>query len=369
MYNIMRTDFSTIVLRTVFFLTLSFVSVSQIYSQETEFIKPKNVILFIGDGMGHAQVQSALLAAEEPLHMQRSTNAAMVTTHSFDDLVTDSGAGGTAIATGQKTRNGMIGMNPDSIPIPSILDIFANEGRSTGLVVSCAVTHATPASFVAKAVSRHLYEDIAADFLTSKIDVAIGGGITHFNKRKDGRTLTDEMQAKGFSYLNELPETGKGFDKLLVLTDSVHPESVLNGRGNLLPNGTRIALEALSQNEKGFFLMVEGSQIDWGGHANDSAYVVSEMFDFDLAIKEAFDFADTHPETLVLITADHETGGLTIIHPSKNEPVAFNFSTKSHSGVGVPLFAYGAAAQKFGGIMDNTDIVPLILEVVGFKKQ
>ncbi len=361
----MRTNIFILSIGLFFVLFSSSCTEKQATSRQPEVLRPKNIILFIGDGMGHAQIQSALLATDTPLDMQRATHAAMVTTHSFDDLVTDSGAGGTAIATGHKTRNGMIGMDPDSIAIPSILDIFAANGRSTGVVVSCAVTHATPASFIAKAVSRHHYEDIAAGFLSSKVDVVIGGGISHFNKRKDGQTLTDSLEQKGFSYLNELPESGSDYQKLLVLTDSVHPPSMLDGRGDLLPNGVKIALESLSQNDQGFFLMVEGSQIDWGGHANDSAFLVTEMFDFDRAVKIAYDYADEHPETLVLITADHETGGLTIIHPTKHDPIVFHFSTKSHSGVAVPLLAYGAGAENFGGIIDNTDIVPIILELTG----
>lgn len=336
--------------------------------EHTHSVQPKNVILLIGDGMGHTQVQAAMLTSEKPLAMLRATHAGVITTHSYSDLITDSGAGGTAIATGKKTRNGMIGMTPDSLEVSSMLDVFAQNGRSTGVVVSCAVTHATPASFIAKEVSRNSYENIAADFLNSDVQVVIGGGIKHFDVRKDGQKLTDIFVERGFSYFNELPESGAAFEKLMVLTDSVHPESILNGRGDLLPRGTAIALEALSKNEQGFFLMVEGSQIDWAGHANDSAYLVTEMFDFDEAVKTAFDFADQHPETLVIVTADHETGGLTLIREAKGTPLKLHFSSGDHSAVMVPVFAYGAGDEKFGGAYDNTDLITKILELTGLPK-
>lgn len=336
--------------------------------EQTHSVQPKNIILLIGDGMGHTQVQAAMLATEKPLSMLRATHAGVMTTHSYDDLITDSGAGGTAIATGKKTRNGMIGMSPDSLEIPSMLDVFAQNGRATGVVVSCAVTHATPASFIAKEASRNSYENIAADFLNSGVQVVIGGGIKHFDVRKDGQQLTDIFIQRGFSYFNELPESGSAYEKLLVLTDSVHPQSILNGRGDLLPKGTKLALETLSKSEQGFFLMVEGSQIDWAGHANDSAYLVTEMFDFDAAVKIAFDFADQHPETLVIVTADHETGGLTLIKESKEMPIKLHFSSNDHSAVMVPVFAYGAGAEKFAGAYDNTNLITKILELAGFPK-
>ena len=180
--------------------------------------------------------------------------------------------------------------------------------------------------------------------------------------------LTDSLVKKGFNYFNELPENGSQYEKLLVLTDSVHPASIRDGRGNQLPKSTRIAIESLSQNDKGFFLMVEGSQIDWGGHGNDSTFLVTEMLDFNEAIKVAFDFADENPETLVVVTADHETGGLTIIENKKANSVRFNFSTKSHSGVMVPVFAYGAGAEKFSGLYENTEIIHKILDLTGLDE-
>ncbi|MDP2236495.1 MAG: alkaline phosphatase [Bacteroidales bacterium] len=329
--------------------------------------KPINIILMIGDGMGFAQVHAATLSSGEPLTMLNAQYTGSITTHSYDNLITDSGAGGTALATGKKTNNGMIGMTPDSVAVPSMLDIFAENGKSTGIVVSCGVTHATPASFIAKNVKRSNYEAIALDFLNSPVDVVIGGGIRHFNQRKDGRMLTAEMEEKGFTYLNKLPENASAFNKLLVLTDSVHPVSVLEGRGNLLPEGTKLALQSLSKSKNGFFLMVEGSQIDWAGHGNDSAFLVNEMFDFDKAVTEAFKFADTNPGTLVIVTADHETGGLTLIHGENKNSIKFAFSSSDHSGIMVPVYAYGTGAKQFVGSYDNTDLFDRIMKVAGIQ--
>jgi len=347
-------------------------SLSFVYSQHIEKIDinaehPKNIILLIGDGMGYAQIEAAQLKANETLNMLKASYSGSTSTHSYNNLITDSGAAGTAIATGKKTRNGMIGMTPDSIATPSMLEIFGHTGKSTGIVVSCAITHATPAAFVAKNVSRNNQEQIAEDFLKAPIHVIIGGGLKYFNKRSDKKTLTDAFQEKGFQYFNKLPKSANSFEKLLVLTDSIHPKSVLEGRGDLLPEGTRLALESLNNNPNGFFLMVEGSQIDWAGHANDSTFLTAEMFDFDKAVGIAMQFADKNPGTLVIITADHETGGLTLPHGNERGKVKFAFSTTDHTGVFIPALAYGLGADKFSGFYDNVDLFRKIMEVSGVR--
>jgi alkaline phosphatase len=330
---------------------------------------PQNIILMIGDGMGFAQVQAIQLATGVDARMLSASVHGAITTHSYDALITDSGAGGTAIATGHKTRNGMIGMTPDSVATLSMLEIFAKAGKSTGIVVSCAVTHATPASFIAKNIRRSNYEAIALDFLESPVDVVIGGGISNFRKRKDGRDLIQEMTSRGFTYAEKLPETAPRVSKWMVLTDSIHPHKVQHGRTELLPLGTRLAMEVLSANPNGFFLMVEGSQIDWAGHANDSAYLVNEMIDFDRAVAEAFSFADANPGTLVIVTADHETGGLTFPHlQDGSSQVRFAYSTGDHTGAMVPVYAYGTGAKKFAGFYDNTDLFSKLLRLTGISK-
>lgn len=324
--------------------------------------KPKNIILMIGDGMGNSQVSAALFTLDSPTAFERFPYSGMVKTHSKSNKITDSAAGGTAIATGHKTNNGMIGMDSDSIPVTSMLEFFSEKGMKTGIVVTTYITHATPASFVAKNINRNNYEEIALDFAQCDVNILIGGGRKHFNKRKDKRNIIDEMTEDGWHYYDTLDKI-EHLDKILVLADDGHMNTYPQ-RGEFLPDATSIALEKL-KNENGFFLMVEGSQIDFAGHNNDSLYLVNELRDFNNTINVVMDFAEKNPNTLVLVTADHETGGLTFIDPrGRYTETYYCFSTGSHSPSLVPIFSYGPGAENFSGIMDNTEIIKRIMEVV-----
>lgn len=325
--------------------------------------KPQNVILMIGDGMSTPQIYAAILASDSPTSFEKFPITGLVKTNSQSHKITDSAAGGTAIATGHKTKNGMIGMNADSIAMPSMLEIFSDKGMKTGLVATSYITHATPASFVAKNINRNNYEEIALDFAQcDKVDLLIGGGRKHFTNRKDGRNLIDEMTNNGWYYYDTLYKNIEHKEKLIILAAEKHLPTY-NERGSFLPDATSLALKNLN-NENGFFLMVEGSQIDFAGHDKDSTYLVNEMLDFNNTINNVLDFADKNPNTLVIVTADHETGGLTIIDPneaySRND---FHFSTGSHSPLLVPIFAIGPGSQNFTGIMDNTDIIKKIMKL------
>ncbi len=337
----------------------------------------KNVIYLIGDGMGLSQVTAAMLANGSPLSLQRAQYTGLQTTRSASSEVTDSAAGGTALATGEKTNNGVIGMDTLGRPLVSILKRSATSGRATGVVVTCSVTHATPASFVACNEARSNEEAIAEDYLTTRPDVFIGGGIRFFEKRADGRNLSEEMRAQGYSMLYSLDEL-KALEKgpVGVLLADNGQLTKKEGRGDELPRSTAEALRLLSAGSpEGFFLMVEGSFIDYGCHANDSAWSVQETLDFDRAVGLAMDFADTHPGTLVVVTADHETGGMTL--PSNQERIVNGvalpgdgnhatvaFSTKGHTGSMVPVYAYGTGACRFTGMMDNTDVPKRIAELM-----
>lgn len=320
----------------------------------------QNVILMIGDGMSIPQIYAAMLTIDDTTAFERFPVTGLATTNSKSHKITDSAAGGTAIATGYKTNNGMIGMSHDSIPVPSMLEILSDKGMKTGIVVTSYIAHATPAAFVAKNVDRNNYEEIADDFAQCDVNILIGGGRKHFNQRKDNRNVIDEMSKDGWHYFDTLSKIEQ-LDKILILADDGHLPPYPQ-RGNFLPDATSLALEKL-KNENGFFLMVEGSQIDFAGHYNDSTYLVNEMYDFNNTINIVLDFAKNNPNTLVVVTADHETGGLSMIDPnesySKND---FHFSTGSHSPLLVPVFAYGPGAESFTGIMDNTDIIDKILK-------
>ena len=327
------------------------------FPQKFKSNNPTNIILMIGDGMGVSQVFAGLTANRGNLFLENFRHIGFSTTQSADNYITDSAAGGTAISSGVKTYNGAIGLNPDKQPVKTILEEAEEKGLATGLVSTSAITHATPASFIAHEVNRNMYEEIAADFLDTDFEVIIGGGKEHFSRRKDGRNLLRELEEKGYQVESELEEIeGITEGKLVALTAEVHNGRIAE-RKNMLPVATKTAVDILDNNKKGFFLMVEGSQIDWGGHANSTIYVVEDMLDFDQAVGKALEFAASNKETLVIVTSDHETGGMAVTGGDMQKGmVKGEFTSGGHTGVMVPVFAYGPGAGEFTGIMDNTDI-------------
>jgi alkaline phosphatase len=329
----------------------------------------KNVILMIGDGMGLADVSAAITVAGMPINIERCTATGLQKTNSADNYITDSAASGTAMATGAKTKNGAIGVDPQGKRLKTILEIAEANGLATGMVSTSSVTHATPASFIAHQSSRGSYEDIAMDFLKTDIDVFIGGGSDHFAKRKDKLNLLDSLKLKGYEVSTSLDQVLKSSSlKLAGLTAPEHHPYRLKGRGNMLPASSGKAIEILKKNPKGFFLMIEGSQIDWAAHANVADTVVDETLDFDKAVGVAIDFAEADGHTLVIVTADHETGGVTITGGNiAAKKVKLSFSTKDHTAVMIPVYAYGPGAENFVGIYDNTDIFKKILASFRFK--
>ena len=330
--------------------------------------KIKNVIFMIGDGMGIPAVYAAMTVSDKPLNIERCPVTGLQKTFSSNNYITDSGAAGTALATGTKTKNGAIGMDSLGNRLKSILEIAEERGLATGLVSTSSITHATPASFIAHQSSRGSYEDIAMDFLKTDIDVFIGGGYDHFAKRKDKLNLIDSLKFRGYEVDTSMSMVLKSTSrKLAGLTAPVHNPYRLKGRGEMLPEASIKAIEILNKNPKGFFLMIEGSQIDWAGHANVADTLVDETLDFDKAVGVALDFAKNDGHTLVVITADHETGGVTITGGDiQSHKVKLNFSTKDHTAVMVPVYAFGPGAEKFTGIYDNTELFQKILSCFGF---
>lgn len=343
---------------------------NEIVISEANDRNPKNIILFIGDGMGTAEISAAITMSASTLNIETFPYSGFSKTSSSDKYVTDSAAGGTAIAAGNKTKNGMIGVGPDSIAVQSIMEIAKKNGLSTGLISTTAITHATPASFVAHNAGRGNYEDIAKDFMNNTIDVFIGGGVNHFKNRKDGVDLTAQLEKNGYDVVYTLEEMeNSSATKLAGLLAPVDMPTVLAGRGKMLEDATRKAIEILSRNKKGFILMVEGSMIDFGGHANDINYDVSELLDLDKAVGVAMDFANIDGNTTVVITADHETGGLTLTDGSPTEhTVQAAFSTKGHTAVMVPIFALGPGAANFSGIHENTFFFGEFINLLKLKK-
>lgn len=330
--------------------------------------KPDNIILFIGDGMGVAQVYSGFTKNQGQLNLMRFRSIGFSLTYSASDYITDSGAGGTAISTGNKTYNGAIGVDRAGVPCKTILEFAEEKGLSTGLVSTSSITHATPASFIAHEKFRDDYEAIAADFLDTDIDVFIGGGRNNFTTRKDKRDLAKELRDKGYQVIYSMDSVaGIQQGKLAGLVAPEHNPSALQGRGDMLPRASATAINILSKNRKGFFLMVEGSQIDWGAHANNTDLVAAEMIDLDNAVGKAMEFAEKDRNTLVIVTADHETGGMVILDGDYQKgTVTGKFGTTDHTGIMVPVFAWGPGAELFQGIQENTDIfkkMMLLLEL------
>lgn len=329
--------------------------------------KPKNIILFIGDGMGVAQVYSGLTANGGMLNLNHMKHIGFIHTQSADNFITDSGAGGTAIATGVRTYNGAISVDVNKQPLKTILQISDDKGKATGLVSTSGITHATPASFIAHQPSRNLYEEIAADFLNTNIDIFIGGGEDHFTKRKDGRNLNEELINKGYSVFSGLEDAKKTNQAPMAIFTANDHNPPFPERGDMLPKATQKAIDVLKLDKKGFFLMVEGSQIDWGGHANSTPYIVNEMLDMDIAVGLALEFAAQNRETLVIVTADHETGGMTINGGNfETGTITARYTTGNHTAVMVPVFAFGPGAEEFMGIYNNTDIFHKIKKLFGF---
>lgn len=353
----------------VFLSVFSLISCQSATKQPAKSAGVKNIIFLIGDGMGLPAVYAAISVSPVSLNFERFPYTGLNKTFSLEDYITDSAAGGTALSSGKKTRNGVIGQDTLGNKFKSILEIAEENGLSTGLVSTSAITHATPASFIAHVPSRDLYEDIALEFLKTDIDVFIGGGINHFIHRADGLNLFDSLKLRGYEVDTTLESIlASNSSKLAGLNVPVHNPYRLNGRGDMLPLASQKAIDILSKNPKGFFLMIEGSQIDWAGHANLQENLIDETLDFDKVIGIALDFAMKDGNTLVVVTADHETGGVTIVDGNLNKrEVILSFSTKDHTATMVPVYAFGPGAEKFSGIFDNTGFFERFIELYGFS--
>lgn len=356
-------------MKRIIFLTVLILIVLSCKKQPEEQTA-QNIILMIGDGMGISQIYAAMTANHGNLHLEKCTHTGLQKTYSANAYITDSGASGTAIATGVKTKNGMIGTDTASQPVWTILEYAEINGLSTGLVATSTITHATPASFIAHEPNRNDYEKIAMDFLETEIDIFIGGGKDHFVRREDSLNLIDSLENKGYQVTNNISEIKMSSGKTACFTADLHNPPILGGRGDMLPDATEAAIRFLDKQGTGFFLMIEGSQIDWAGHDNNTEGIISETIDFDKALGVALEFAEKNKNTLVIVTADHETGGMGIIGgdiAAGNVEAAF--TTDGHSAVVVPVFTYGPCAEEFSGIYENTEIFSKMMEAFGFEPE
>lgn len=338
------------------------------YKSDGSKKRAKNVILLIGDGMGLAQIQAGLTANFGQLNMINMKHVGLSRTEALNADFTDSAAGGTAMATGQKTNNRYIGVDADGKPLASIPDTLARYGIKSGVISSGDITDATPAAFYAHQIDRSMSQEIAADFQRSHVDILVGSNRKSFLENKD-TNLMQQLEKNGY----QLQKTLAGFSsaasgKQLVLLEESATRRVLDGRGEMLKTSLLKTIALLSENKKGFFIMAEGAQIDYGGHANNVPYLVTEQHDFDRLVGEALKFADQDGETLVIVTADHETGGLSLLDASYQKgTIRGNFSSDDHTNIMVPVFAYGPGSQNFIGVYPNTSIFRKVIQAFHLK--
>ncbi len=340
----------------IYFIILFFI-VTDAFSQAMRM--PKRVVFLIGDGMGLAQISAVMSEYKGRNAFERFKTIGLSKTGSADDYVTDSGAGATVFTIGKKTYNGAIGVGADSMAYENLFEKLKKVNYGTGIVVTSSVTHATPAAFYAHVSSRRSEEEIANYLLKGTCDIAIGGGIRFFKNRSDKQNLIPACNKAGITTIIDSGTIYKkqSATKLLYLAADNGMKTMKEGRGDFLVKASENVMQLLSLKQSGYMLMIEGSQIDWGGHAMDYEYMKTELIDFNETINMVLDQAQHDSDMLVIVTADHETGGLTLLE-NKESPKSFkpNYTYSHHTGIMVPVFAYGAGSYMFSGIYENTEV-------------
>ncbi len=328
------------------------------YAVDGKDVPVKQILLLIGDGNGLAQISSGIVANGGELTLTQLRTIGLVKTQAADDFTTDSASGATAMSTGQKANNRALGLNASGDSIPNLPYFLSQKGFRTGLVTNDELTGATPAAFYAHHPERDAAVEIAGYLPTSALNLVIGGGGRHFKKEK--------LSQAGFTLVSDLQELGEVKESRVAHFASQGGMPAMEaGRGNFLSQAFLQASSYLGKGKTPFFLMLEAAKIDSGGHANAPSTIVTELLDFDRAIAEAIRYADTHPGTLVLVTADHETGGVSIPQGDlERREVELAFHSDDHTGILVPLFAYGARSRAFAGVYDNTEIFHRLLKVI-----
>ena len=328
--------------------------------------KVKNIIFMIGDGMGLEQLSTAWIVNNR--HMNITDNFPYVGlqwTYSASKLVTDSAAAGTALFTGSKTNNGMLAMSPDGQPLETLPEYARSKGWKTGMSVVCRICDATPAAYAAHHANRDSLYSITSQMVDCGLDFISGGGLKWWENRPDGRDLTAEVEAKGYTFVKDI-ESLKAVEEgpVIALTAYTELPPALD-RGTEHQEAVLKALELLDDNKKGFFLMVEGSCIDDWCHANKVGFAVEEILDFDRTVGAVLEWAAKDGETLVIVTADHSTGAMTLLGGNvEGQSVAVNYANTGHNGVALPVYAWGPGAEKFVGIYENTELSQMIKEII-----
>lgn len=339
------------------------------YRNDGSARKVKNVILMVGDGMGLAHMTAALHANEGDLTIASMRHIGLVKSQSANRYITDSAAAGTAYATGRKTRNGSLGVDTAGCRLPNMTEILSGKGYATGIVTTDKISGATPSAFYTHQPQRSMTREILSDLLRTQALFVAGSSVSLFEST--GTERLDSLRAQGFTVLHDFEELpAPAPEKVALIACDRDAAQIKDGRDTAyLRTVTRYALSFLSQkSKKGFFLLVEGAEIDHAAHNGNIEGVVRETLDFDKAVAEALRFADSNGETLVIVLADHETGGLALGDGDiSRREVSGHFATGGHSPVLVPVYAYGPHAQDFCGVIDNTEVFHRILSTLKVK--
>lgn len=321
----------------------------------------KNIILLIGDGMG----LSAITAAEtvnKGLSLLQCKQVGLQKTHAKDQYTTDSAGAGSSISTGESNCNRHISMGENGEIYPSLPEVLVPKGLVAGVVTLGNLADATPAAFYGHSTERDNSDEITGWLRKGNLTLLCGSGLKTLTQRKDGVDLIGGLKSQ--YALVTLSDSLNRVDGKVICVDERMGEATTQESLSLLADATREAISKLrSVSDKGFFLMVEGAKIDYAGHANSLPGTVMETLSFDQAVAEALKFADSNGETLVIVTADHETGGLTLVDGNlKAGAVTACYMTDDHTPAMVPVFAYGPRSNRFGGVYRNTDIFRRILD-------
>ncbi len=321
-------------------------------------VGPKSIILVLADGAGFGAYAAAFRASgESETPFARFAHVGVMTSHGPDGItVTDSAASATALATGVKVPNGYVGVDARGDSRENLLEVARGLGLATGLVATSNVTDATPAAFAAHVTSRMEQTEIMGQMLESRIDVLFGGGAKFLAAHRSKLTAAgmQEISHLGVDLRPATPVIGLFGDQALPPAGERHPTTTQMASR---------AIEVLEARGVGFVLVVEESQIDWAAHANVSAQLLAEMASFLALVSVLLDYQSAHPDTLLLVTSDHETGGVAVVG-NEAGPASVRFSTKSHSANLVPIWASGPGAAAFGRLVDNAEVGATLLAFV-----
>ncbi len=340
----------------------------------------RNVVIFIGDGMGDGQIATAaeLAPPERPLVIPSAPVTGLMRTTADGAFVTDSAASGTALACGFKTTRGTVGQLPDGTQVENLMEAAHRNGLATGVVTTSGLVDATPATFSVHALRRDLYTRILRAQLTDPLDVMIGGDYAAYPRAAEARGYMEMVDGaaglvpEGTVVVRSEEELAKASLDTRLVALLPPRETMKDQHGPPLAVTVRAALQRLAQNPRGFVLMAECEVTDSAGHDNDLGGVLAGVRELDAAVAVALEFARTHPGTLIVVTADHDTGGLGIIDGAGPEDVEVSWASHHHTAQWVPVFAWGSGAGTFTGVFQNSDLGPRIgglLHVEGYPRR